>query len=74
MPRLIGEEGMILELGLLLLAIQVVSLPLSSSRLAAANADDDSGRDDDGNVDHTKLQQALIKSNKKFFRQQGMSC
>ena len=66
---------MILELGLLLLAIQVVSFPLSSSsRLAAANADDDSGRDDDGNVDHTKLQQALIKSNKKFFRQQGMSC
>jgi hypothetical protein len=65
MPRLIGEEGMILELGLLLLlAIQVVSFPLSSSRLAAADADDDSGRDDDGIVDHTKIQQALIKSNK----------
>jgi hypothetical protein len=38
MPRLIGEEGMILELGLLLLlAIQVVSLPLSTSQPAAAN-------------------------------------
>jgi hypothetical protein len=38
MPRLIGEEGMILELGLLslLLTIQVVSLPLYSSQPAAA--------------------------------------
>jgi hypothetical protein len=36
MPRPIGEEGMILELGLLLLTIQVVPLPLSSSQHAAA--------------------------------------